>query len=195
MFRNGFLNPAEPYSISGEIRCFFSGGVEHYPHHITEHLTGHWVGKHGVRTMFACCFTQYHTMKFRCLSKNTYIQKALGLKQSRVIFILHEERNILWQCLLCRIIPMVKVSMGQDNSIHAFQNFLYRHRKRGQRIAKLAAIGISEAWICSRLRKHRVNEKCRISIGDFDCCIADKLHGHRCFRLLFHRKRGVHKNG
>ncbi len=85
--------------------------------------------------------------------------------------------------------------MRQDNGIHSFENVLNWHGQWGQRITKFTAIGILKARIRSRFRKHRIYKKSRISIGNFDRCVADKLYIHSRIGLSIHSERNVHKKG
>ena len=74
--------------------------------------------------MLTTGFGDFDAAELSFVSQYTYIFETLGTNQLRIVFVLGEQRDVFRQRFLCRIIPVVKVCMGDDDCVDTRDNLV-----------------------------------------------------------------------
>ncbi|MNT82687.1 hypothetical protein D3C72_2224530 [compost metagenome] len=71
--------------------------------------------------MLTCCLNQFNIFKAAGFGENNQICEALSTQQRFIILILYVNQLIFWHNIRSGLIPVVRVGMGDNNSIYSKQ--------------------------------------------------------------------------
>ncbi|MDT4882341.1 hypothetical protein FQZ97_1182840 [compost metagenome] len=129
--------------------------------------------------MLAAGLAQSHPAELGFLAEDAHILETLGANGLGVGSVLHEQRQILGQQLLRRIVPMVEMGMGDDHRIDTLDQVVGGKRKLDQGIAQITAIGVLESRVAAFFGQHGIDKEGGIGVADLYRGIADLLHLYR----------------